>query len=177
MTSHSTENYGLSQWERSDQVLMEDFNADNVKIDEALKEAADGQTELAARVEEKAAQSALAAETNARTSAVNTINATLAKKGNCEIWTTSYTGSGKANTTANKVTFPNLPALVVILGSDGVFGVFAPGATEGYTQAVNAGGVDVTWSGTTMSWTGGNSTFQLSRGGIIYYVFAFIKVS
>ena len=33
-----TENYQLNQWEESDRVLMEDFNADNEKIDAALAE-------------------------------------------------------------------------------------------------------------------------------------------
>ena len=36
MPSNQTTNYGLSQWVKSDQVLMEDFNADNAKIDGAL---------------------------------------------------------------------------------------------------------------------------------------------
>ena len=31
-----TTNYKLCQWERSDKVLMEDFNEDNAKIDGAL---------------------------------------------------------------------------------------------------------------------------------------------
>ncbi len=38
MPSNQTPNYRLSQWERTDKVLMEDFNTDNAKIDAALKE-------------------------------------------------------------------------------------------------------------------------------------------
>ena len=45
-----TTNYQLNQWEKSDRVMMDDFNADNQKIDAALKANAD----------------AIAAETNAR---------------------------------------------------------------------------------------------------------------
>lgn len=41
MPTNHTENYNLSQWEATDPVLREDFNADNAKIDEALKEQAD----------------------------------------------------------------------------------------------------------------------------------------
>lgn len=37
MSTNHTPNYQLSQWERSDRVQMEDFNADNVKIDAAIK--------------------------------------------------------------------------------------------------------------------------------------------
>ena len=36
MPSNQTANYALSQWSRTDQVKMEDFNADNAKIDAAL---------------------------------------------------------------------------------------------------------------------------------------------
>ena len=38
---HETSNYKLSQWDKPDQILMEDFNADNAKIDAALKELRD----------------------------------------------------------------------------------------------------------------------------------------
>ena len=33
MPSNQTPNYALNQWERDDRILMEDFNADNAKID------------------------------------------------------------------------------------------------------------------------------------------------
>ena len=32
-----TTNYQLNQWEKTDRILMEDFNADNAKVDAALK--------------------------------------------------------------------------------------------------------------------------------------------
>ena len=38
---NQTANYQLNQWEKPDRILMEDFNADNAKIDAALKAAAD----------------------------------------------------------------------------------------------------------------------------------------
>ena len=37
MASNYTENYGLCQWEATDQVLREEFNQDNVRIDAALE--------------------------------------------------------------------------------------------------------------------------------------------
>ena len=37
-----TTNYQLNQWAKSDRVMMDDFNADNAKIDAALKAVADG---------------------------------------------------------------------------------------------------------------------------------------
>lgn len=36
MSSNHTKNYSLCQWEKTDKVLMEDFNADNARIDVAL---------------------------------------------------------------------------------------------------------------------------------------------
>ena len=62
MASNYTENYGLCQWEATDQVLREEFNEGNRKVDEALKELDD-------QVKTKAEQDALSAETAARTAA------------------------------------------------------------------------------------------------------------
>ena len=36
MPTNHTPHYNLNQWERDDRILMEDFNADNAKIDTAL---------------------------------------------------------------------------------------------------------------------------------------------
>ena len=36
MASNQTANFGLNQWEATDKVLREEFNADNAKIDAAL---------------------------------------------------------------------------------------------------------------------------------------------
>lgn len=37
MARGQTQHYGLNQWEAADQVLRTDFNADNAKIDAALR--------------------------------------------------------------------------------------------------------------------------------------------
>ena len=42
-----TTNYQLNQWAKSDRIMMDDFNADNAKIDAALKAVADGGAKLA----------------------------------------------------------------------------------------------------------------------------------
>ena len=36
MATNQTQHYGLNQWELSDSVVMEEFNADNAKIEQAL---------------------------------------------------------------------------------------------------------------------------------------------
>ena len=61
MATNHTTNYNLNLWEASDKFVREEFNENTTKLDAALKAEAD----------------ARAAETNARTVAVNAINTTL----------------------------------------------------------------------------------------------------
>ena len=46
MASNYTENYGLCQWEATDQVLRTVFNEDNRKVDEALSDLAEARKRL-----------------------------------------------------------------------------------------------------------------------------------
>ena len=46
-SANKTENYNLNQWVGTDPVLMEDFNADNAKIDAALTAIKGGQLKMA----------------------------------------------------------------------------------------------------------------------------------
>ena len=46
MASNYTENYGLCQWEATDQVLRTDFNGDNAKLEDALTELEAARTKL-----------------------------------------------------------------------------------------------------------------------------------
>lgn len=50
-----TTKYNLSQWEKTDRILMEDFNSDNAKIDAALDRAAAKETALESRLDTLAA--------------------------------------------------------------------------------------------------------------------------
>ena len=86
--NHTT-NYSLSQWVKSDQVKMEDFNADNAKIDGAL-----------------AAQAALLAGLEVR-------------KGNCRIECHNYVGTGNSGPEhPTVITFSRQPMFVIIFGDD-----------------------------------------------------------
>ena len=67
-----TQNYQLSRWEKDDRIMMEDFNADNEKIDAALKANADAVSALEVG---KADTAALSKETSARTAADSTLTA------------------------------------------------------------------------------------------------------
>ena len=46
-STNKTANYALNQWVGTDPVLMEDFNADNAKIDEALADLKAGELKMA----------------------------------------------------------------------------------------------------------------------------------
>ena len=61
---NQTTNYQLSQWEASDRILMSDFNADNNKIDAALKTQAEAISALGAQLDAKADQDDLTALAN-----------------------------------------------------------------------------------------------------------------
>ena len=83
-----TTNYQLNQWEKTDRVMMDDFNADNTKIDTALKANAD--TAAAA-------------------------SAAVARCGNGQIVYGTYTGSGTYGS-ANPVTlnFDHKPIFALV---------------------------------------------------------------
>ena len=87
MASNYTENYGLCQWEAGDSFVRTEFNADNAKLDAALKDLEDTKAEqadvaaLTTAVAGKAAQTALDALTD-----------TVALK--CRIKAGRYTGNG-----------------------------------------------------------------------------------
>lgn len=86
-----TANYDLNQWEKPDRIMMEDFNADNAKIDGALKANANAVT-----AESNARKAAITSEANARTAAVNT------KTG----WVNVGTYSAVLNSAENKLFVP-----------------------------------------------------------------------
>ena len=81
MSSSHTPNYQLSQWEAEDKVLRTDFNADNAKIDAAIK-----------AVDEKAGGKAPAAELAALAAQVKALKATIPR-----VAAGTYTGSGQAS--------------------------------------------------------------------------------
>ena len=94
-----TQNYQLSRWEKDDRIMMEDFNADNEKIDAALKAKADAE-DLTALGE--------------------SVNAALGSGGqNCRAVTGSYTGTGTYGE-ANKLTIqtPFKPLMLFVTNPD-----------------------------------------------------------
>ena len=94
MSTHHTTNYDLNQWEGTDKVLRAEFNADNAKIDAALKANADA---IAA---EAAARAAGDGDLETAMAALETALAGKADAGAVPQFVTgSYTGTGEAGVT------------------------------------------------------------------------------
>ena len=147
MPTNHTPNYQLSQWERDDRILMEDFNADNAKIDGALAEHA---------------------------AAMEILSAT---KGNCQIHVGTYTGTGKfGEEHPTSYTFPVMPALFIIFRPGGSYPMIARGDARAATVINGSSDMKLTWTGTTVSWYGNSSNGQYNNNESIYFVVAFYAV-
>lgn len=87
---NKTANFQLTQWEKTDRIMMEDFNRDNAAIDAALKSNAD-----------KAAA----------------LQTALAGAGNCSLEIKSYTGNGNyGQNNPTRITFSKKPKFVLLCG-------------------------------------------------------------
>ena len=104
MASQQTPNYRLSRWEGTDRILVEEFNDNWDKIDTAIKGNA----------------GAIAAEVSARESGDSTLRTTLqaalAKCGNCQIFVGAFTGDGAA---ARTLTFSGKPLYLLVTTVEG----------------------------------------------------------
>ena len=141
---NKTANFQLTQWEKTDRIMMEDFNRDNAAIDAALK----GNAE------------AVAAETAAREAA----DTALASCGNCKIVYGTYTGTGKyGRENPNKLTFNGDPLFVIIKGSIGSAPTLGIQAMRGWNTAYT-GSADpstvchLTWGEHSLSWYNSQSS-------------------
>ena len=170
MSTNHTTNYDLNQWEGTDKVLRTEFNADNAKIDAALKANAD-----AIAAEAAAREAAVSAEAEAR-------QAADAGFGNCKVAYGTYTGNGNYGSQhPNTLTFPFEPKLVIIQNitgaatdgtSSSTFGMammVLVRPVAGFTFANGTFTNTVNWSGNTVSWWGENDGFQLNGSGSTYF--------
>ena len=168
MASNYTEHYDLCQWEATDQVQRTEFNADNAKIDAALDA-------LAGQVAEKADGDDLAALSE--TVAGHT--AALALRGNCQIYTTTYTGTG---TVSRTFSFPKQP-LLVIIGGPSIYLVAVRGITYLLsTESGESNSLTGTWSGTSLTVAynrnlGGGDRRACNASGSSYRIVALLDMS
>ena len=152
MSTNHTPNYQLSQWERSDRVQMEDFNADNAKVDAALKALAQTDTSHASL---------------------------LSGKGNCTLYTTSYTGDGRyGKDRPMSLSFPRKPYIIFITGngSRGRHMILVQGTPESTVEVSGQGYTsNLTWSGNSVSWWGGMASYMMTESGVRHQVVALLK--
>lgn len=191
MPSNQTANYSLSQWVRSDQVRMEDFNADNVKLDAALKAAEQRSAGLDAKINSTAAaaeqrSAGLDAKINATAAAAEQRSAAVAAaaekrsaaldaaKGNCTIEFFSYVGQGRSGIkNPTTITFRKPPLLFL------AFGTYSIGVGSKHSSNVIVTASDNvfpdqgSWSGNTISFSNTDPRWQLDTKGETFYVFAF----
>ena len=150
MSTNHTTNYALNQWEGTDKVLRAEFNADNAKIDAALKANAD----------------AIAAEAAAR----EALAGTVALKGNCRIVYGTYTGMGAAAPTV--LTFDGKPLAVFIMSqthSSNNWIAFLP-MIRGAQWTAALSRCAVAWSDNAVSWSCPNDPQSQFASGVYYYI-------
>lgn len=156
---NKTANFQLTQWEKTDRIMMEDFNRDNAAIDTALKSNAD-----------KAAA----------------LQTTLAGAGNCEIVYGSYTGNGQYGSgQPNTLNFAHKPVFVCVQQKTNPDtsteyalrmirdSVWANGTEDNYTYSQI-----VTWGANSVSWYSVDPNFaaqQFNESGKIYQYIALLE--
>ena len=143
-----TTNYQLNQWAKSDRVMMDDFNADNAKIDAALKANAD--TAAAA-------------------------SAAVALCGNCAIYQTTYTGGDMTTPT---ITCPGKPMALMVCESDGAPALIAWRGMPTTSTSSSSYEYTITWGERTVSWLlGKNLDGNMNWSGKQYHALVLLDMS
>lgn len=152
---NKTANFQLTQWEKTDRIMMEDFNRDNAAIDAALKSNAD-----------KAAA----------------LQTALASCGNCQIGISTYTGTGtRGEEYPTVITFPKMPTVFFVRGR-GTFFAAQGGASEGSLIVYDSGSAQIqdallSWSGNQLSIVSSNNAkYQLNTDNSLYWVLALYQM-
>ena len=175
MSTNHTPNYSLCQWEAEDKVLRTEFNADNAKIDAAIKA-------VDRRVDGKASTTSV----NSLKSTVDSLSQTVAGhtsslsgKGNCQIYTTSYVGNGKyGSSNPCSFTFPLKPMVVLVVGLQGYQGIFLRDCGLHYAGRFGGNGnfVNLTWGSRSVQWYSDQSTtVQMNLTNTTYHLIALLQ--
>lgn len=157
MASNYTENYGLCQWEATDQVLREEFNEDNAKVDTALQDLKNADM----RLDEELSSQATA----------------IQKLGNCELYTKTYTGTGSyGEDSPTQLVFSSKPWLLAIISKeDGSIMIAVNGQPTSWNRRTGAAWNNFTWSGNTVSWWSNSDSSQMNGLGVDYQVVVFMQ--
>ena len=157
-----TQNYQLSRWEKDDRIMMEDFNADNAKLDAALAAKADAE------------------DVTALAETVAALTAGLGSGGqNARIAWGTYTGNGTyGSSNARSLTFDFYPMLIVC-GSDWFVSsgcsptVFLRGRAKACSEC-GCYPINVTWSDTGITWYNDQSDDYMDNEANVAYSYVAI---
>lgn len=147
MASNYTENYGLCQWEATDQVLRTEFNEDNKKADKIL---------------------------GALSETVQDHAATLEGCGNCQIYWTTYQGTGSESRT---FTFDEVPRFLFITAYNCWLSIVAE-AQLGYGYYSTSGywiRPTLAWSENSVTLTSTPAEFLCNKAGTTYYMIVLME--
>ncbi len=180
MASKHTPNYGLSQWEAADQFSRLDFNADNAKLDAALKGLSDGKassgsvSSLASRVSSLEAGISKKADK----STLSSVESSMVR-----IATGQYTGNGLSGSWNPRSldfsgTLGRPPQLVIVRQRDAQGDVLL--LLHGVTSSMwnlsgnyGSGGMNtVSWLGNKVSWYAEFDSSMFNEDGKVYLYFA-----
>ena len=165
MASQQTPNYRLSRWEGTDRVLVEEFNDNWDKIDTAIKGNA----------------GAIAAEVSARESGDSTLQTTLqaalAKCGNCQIFVGTFTGDGAA---ARTLTFSGKPLYLLVTTVEGHRKnrslSMIRGTTTTYADVTDTNSVTgVSWTETSVTFETPNTAYGVNATQTKYLYMALLE--
>ena len=142
-----TQNYQLSRWEKDDRIMMEDFNADNEKIDAALAAKADAE------------------DVTALGETVAAVAAGLGSGGsNCRIICGSYIGTGTYGAASpTSLTTGFAPVLVIVQDTEHVGydpAILIRGMTVGRNN-LGKSTLAVSWRDDGVSWYTTNTSANL----------------
>lgn len=178
MSTNKTSNYQLNQWVKSDKVLMEEFNADNAKIDAALAS--------------KASTSALSSAQSTLNSKITNLQSTVSGQGtalslrNCRFVTGSYQGEAQEATSGPvTLTFPYKPVFVFLCATiRTTFFTAARGQSVTYrTQSLDTRPTYLEWGERTLKWSPlptfaiASSQDQMNESVDTYHYFAILEVN
>lgn len=162
MPSNQTSNYSLSQWVKSDQVRMEDFNADNAKIDVALAGLNSGKADKSALT---GVQSTLDSQISSVQSSLNSkisgLQSTVSSQGtalnlrNCCFVTGAYVGDGtEGESSVVTLNFSRKPVFIRINSTKDVRSICAVrGQVDAYyLLSGGANRLAFTWGAKSVSW-------------------------
>ena len=167
MPSNHTTNYSLNQWVKSDQVRMQDFNADNAKIDAALAGLNSGKADKSALsslqsvVNDKASASALSSLQSSLNNQISSLQSTVSSQGtalslrNCCFVTGAYVGDGtEGESSVVTLNFSRKPVFIRINSTKDVRSICAVrGQVDAYyLLSGGANRLAFTWGAKSVSW-------------------------